>query len=571
MMAMSDNKTSKQNSDHQLPDADKTTVDPQSPEQGQHTAHPQSLPEPETKKGRWRPSLIWLIPAVALLIALSLAVKAVLDTGPKINVSFRTAEGLVAGKTTVRYKQVDIGLVRQIDLSEDRSHVVAQIELRKDASNFAAKDSRFWVVRPRIGASGVSGIDTLLSGAYIEVDGGSTAEKQTDFTGLEVPPVVASDVPGKVFFLKAQDLGSLDIGAPIYYRRINVGQVTAYKLSNDGKQVELQTFIQAPYDKFVTTDARFWQASGLDVTLNASGFNLNTQSLASIVAGGIAFGYPEHSATASAAADQSSFTLWDSRTDALKDPDGRPRSIVMHFDHSLRGLSAGAPIDFMGIEIGHVTSINAEFDANYTQMRMRVEAVIYPSRLANGLALDPEGDIFKHFIQRGWRAQMRTGNLLTGQNYIAFDKFPKAKAAALTMHSNGTAEVPTTPTELSGLQAQVSQIADKVSKFPLVEIGEDVRKTLNNMNTTIASTDKLVKQLDSKVAPGMQATLDDVRKTMQSTESILSSDAPMQQDVRRALQQMTRAAASLQLMADYIEQHPESIIRGKKAEADNAK
>lgn len=570
-MAMSDNKTSNQNSDHQQSDPDHTPTDSKQAASVQDRVTASSLPEPEKKKGRWRPSLIWLIPAVALLIALSLAVKAVLDTGPKINVSFRTAEGLVAGKTTVRYKQVDIGLVRQIDLSEDHSHVIAQIELRKDASNFAAKDSRFWVVRPRIGASGVTGIDTLLSGAYIEVDGGKTADKQTEFNGLEVPPVVASDVPGKVFFLKAQDLGSLDIGAPIYYRRINVGQITAFKLSNDGKQVELQTFIQAPYDKFVTTDARFWQASGVDVTLNASGFNLNTQSLASIVAGGIAFGYPEHATTASAAADQSSFTLWDSRSDALKEPDGRPRSIVMYFDHSLRGLSAGAPIDFMGIEIGNVTSINAEFDANYTQMRMRVDALIYPSRLANGLALDPEGDIFKHFIQRGWRAQMRTGNLLTGQNFIAFDKFPKAKVATLKMHSNGTAEVPTTPTELSGLQAQVSQIADKVSKFPLVEIGDDVRKTLNNMNTTIASTDKLVKQLDSKVAPGMQATLDDVRKTMQSTESVLSSDAPMQQDVRRALQQMTRAAASLQLMADYIEQHPESIIRGKKAEADNAK
>lgn len=530
----------------------------------------QGLPEPQKKKDRWRPALIWLIPFIALLIGLSLAIKAVLDTGPTIDVSFRTAEGLVAGKTTVRYKQVDIGLVRQIDLSEDRSHVIAKIELRKDASNFAAKDSRFWVVRPRVGVGGISGIDTLLSGAYIEVDGGKSTEKQENFSGLEVPPVISSDVPGKVFFLKARDLGSLDIGAPIYYRRINVGQITAYKLAQDGKSVELQTFVQAPYDKFVTTDARFWQASGVDVTLNASGFNLDTQSLASIVAGGIAFGYPETSSAASAE-NNSRFNLWDSRTEAMKEPDGKPRQILMYFNHSLRGLAVGAPIDFMGIEIGSVKSINVEFDPSYSQLRMRVDAVIYPSRLANGKELDPDGEIFKHFIQKGWRAQMRTGNLLTGQNYIAFDMFPKAKPATLIIRADGKAEVPTTPTELSGLQAQVSQIADKVSKFPLVEIGQDVRKTLNNMNTTIESTDKLVKQLDGKVAPGLQAALDDVRKTMQSTETILSSDAPMQQDVRRALQQMTRAAASLQLMADYIEQHPESLIRGKRPEADNDK
>lgn len=543
------------NSEHPVPDPNHTS---------------RGLPEPQKRKGKWRPALIWLIPLVALLIALSLAVKAILNTGPTIDVSFRTAEGLVAGKTTVRYKQVDIGLVRQIDLADDGSHVIAKIELRKDASQFASKDSRFWVVRPRIGTSGVSGIDTLLSGAYIEVDGGKSKEKQEEFTGLEVPPVVASDVPGKVYFLKARDLGSLDIGSPIYYRRINVGQITAYKLSQDGKSVELQTFVRSPYDKFVTTDARFWQASGVDVTLNASGFNLDTQSLASIVAGGIAFGYPE-SSNAGVAANHSRFILADSRAEALKEPDGRPKQIIMYFNHSIRGLTAGAPIDFMGLEIGNVKAINVEFNANYTQLRMRVEALIYPSRLANGKELDPDGDIFRSFIQQGWRAQMRTGNLLTGQNYIAFDKFPKAKPANLIIRPNGVVEVPTTPTELSGLQAQVSQIADKLTKFPLVEIGQDVRKTLKNMNTAIESTDKLVKQLDGKVAPDLQATLTEVRKTVKSSESILSSDAPMQQDVRRALQQMTRAAASLQLMADYIEQHPESLIRGKLPEDDDDK
>lgn len=555
-MSMSENEITTGNSDHRNADVELDSMN--------------DLPEPQEKKSRWKPLLIWLIPLIALLIALSLAVKALLSHGPTIDVSFRTAEGLVAGKTTVRYKQVDIGVVRQIDLSDDRSHVIARIDLRKGASNFAAKDSRFWVVRPRIGTSGVSGIDTLLSGSYIEVDGGKSAEDKFEFTGLEVPPVISSDVPGKVFFLNADDLGSLDIGSPIYYRRINVGQITAYKLSDDGKNVELQTFIRAPYDKFVTTDARFWQASGIDVTLNASGFNLDTQSLASIVAGGIAFGIPE-SSRATTAANHSRFNLWDSKGDALKEPDGQPRGVIMYFDHSLRGLTVGAPIDFMGIEIGNVKSINAEFYDHYKQIRMRVEAVIYPSRVENGQALNPNSEIFKDFIEHGWRAQMRTGNLLTGQNYIALDKFPKAKPATLQILGDNRVVIPTTPTELSGLQAQVSQIADKLTKFPLVEIGQDVRKTLNNMNTAIESTDKLVKQLDGKVAPGLQATLDDVRKTVRSSESILSSDAPLQQDVRKALQQMTRAAASLQLMSDYIEQHPESIIRGKTPETDDEK
>lgn len=524
-----------------------------------------ALPEPSKKRSKWKPSLIWLIPLLALLIALSLALKAYLNTGPTIDVSFRTAEGLEAGKTTVRFKQVNIGLVRQIALAEDRSHVIAKIELRKDASNFASKDSRFWVVRPRVGTSGVSGIETLLSGAYIEVDGGKAKEKKNQFNGLETPPVVASDVPGKIFFLKADDLGSLDFGSPIYYRRINVGQITAYDLSKDGKTVELQTFIRAPYDKFVTQDARFWQASGLDVNLSASGFSLNTQSLASIVSGGIAFGYPEGS-DAPVAKDRSRFDLFDTRAQALKVPDVNPRRIVMYFSESLRGLSVGAPIDFMGVEIGNVKAINTEFRNNYSQIRMRVDAEVYPSRIAVGHELDPQGAIFRNFVEKGWRAQMRTGNLLTGQNYIAFDVFPKAKYATVIKNANGTVEIPTTATELKGLQAQVAEITDKVTKFPLVEIGQDVRKTLATLDSTVQSTKKLMDQLDGKVAPNLQATLDDVRKTVRSSETVLSSDAPLQQDLRRTLQQVTRAAASLQLMADQIEQHPESLIRGKSPE-----
>lgn len=539
---------------------------PESPDMPQQPALA-SIPQPRTSKKRWIPSLIWIIPLIALLIGLSLVVKSVLETGPTIQVSFRTADGLIAGKTTVRYKQVNIGLVRHIELSEDRSHVIAHIELIRSASNFASRDSRFWVVRPRVGANGVTGIDTLLSGAYIEADGGRSELEQESFQGLDIPPVVASDVPGKTYFLKTSDLGSLDAGSPIYYRRINVGQVSAYKLADDGQSVQLQIFIQSPYDKFVTTDARFWQASGVDVSLSASGFKVDTQSLASIVAGGIAFGYPENS-QAEVASSKQTFKLWDSQEDALKEPDGQPHWVVMYFDQSLRGLAVDAPIDFMGIEIGNVKSINVEFGQNYQRLRMRVEAVIYPSRLAHGKELDPDGAILKSFIDRGWRAQMRTGNLLTGQNYIAFDVFPKAKPASLHALPNGRVEIPTTPTELSGLQAQVSQIADKLTKFPLVEIGQDVRKTLANMNAAIESTDKLVKQLDGKIAPSMQATLDDARRTLKSSETILASDAPMQQDIRRALQQMTRAAASIQLMADYIEQHPESLIRGKSPQED---
>lgn len=533
-------------------------------ESNRHATLPvgQVLAEPgTTQPKRWKFSLVWFIPLIALAIGLSLVVKVMLETGPTISVSFKTADGLQAGKTTVRYKEVDIGLVRQIQLAEDRSHVIVKIELSQSARGFAVSDTRFWVVRPRIGTGGISGINTLLSGAYIGVAGGKSNIKKDEFVGLESPPIITGDVPGKVFILQSSDLGSLDTGSPIYYRRINVGQVSAYKLADDGKSVEVQAFIQSPYDRYVTTDTRFWHASGIDVSLNASGFQVNTQSLASIAAGGVAFGFPENS-NAEIAANNSVFKLADNQAEALKDSDGKPVRILMYFDQSLRGLTKGAPIDFRGIELGYVKSINVEFDSTYRQLRMPVIAEVYPSRLSHGREFDPDKEVLRDFIQRGLRAQMKTGNILTGQNYIAIDFFPKAKPAELKF-INGMAEIPTIPSELSGLQAQVTQIADKLAKFPITEIGQDVRKTMANLNTTIESTDKLVKQLDGKTAPAMQATLDDARKTMQSTQTILASDAPMQQDIRRAVQQMTRAAASLQLMSDYIQEHPESLIRGK--------
>jgi paraquat-inducible protein B len=545
----------------------KDQVSKQSADQTKKLPSGNVLIEPRTSQPkRLRFSLVWIIPLVALLIGLSLVVKVIMDTGPTINVTFHSADGLQAGKTTVRYKEVDIGLVKYIGLADDHSHVIVKIELSKAAKSFAVEDARFWVVRPRIGAGGISGISTLLSGAYIGVDGGKSKLERNSFTGLETPPAIAADVPGKTYTLQSTDLGSLDTGSPIYYRRINVGQVSGYKLADDGKSVQLQIFVQSPYDHYVTTDTRFWHASGLDVSLSASGFKVNTQSLASIVSGGIAFGFPENS-DAKIAASNTLFNLADTQEDALKESDGKPIRFLMYFDQSLRGLSKGSVIDFRGIELGNVQSINVEFDSTYRQLRMPVIAEIYPSRLSHGREFDPNQKMLAEFIQRGLRAQMRTGNILTGQNYIALDFFPKAKPAELKF-DKGLAEIPTTPTELSNLQAQVTQIADKLTKFPLDEIGQDLRKTMANMNTTIDTTNKLVSQMNGKVAPAMQATLDDARKTMQSTQSVLASDAPLQQDVRRAMQQMTRAAASLQLMSDYIEQHPESLIRGKSANQD---
>ncbi|KEZ74425.1 mammalian cell entry protein, partial [Pseudomonas syringae pv. syringae FF5] len=250
------------------------------------------MPRPEVKRRRLRVSLIWLVPIVAAIIGISMALHDWMNIGPRITVSFLTAEGLEANKTQVKYKNVVIGMVTDISLSDDRTHVLATIELNTSATPFTRVDSQFWVVRPRIGAHGVSGVDTLLSGAFIGADAGSAEETKASFTGLETPPPVTFGEKGKRFTLHTDDLGSLDIGSPIYFRRIQVGQVVAYDLSKDGRGVDIQIFINAPNDQYITTDTRFWNASGVDITVGASGVKVNTQSLTSIISGGIAFREP---------------------------------------------------------------------------------------------------------------------------------------------------------------------------------------------------------------------------------------------------------------------------------------
>ncbi|MGJ7522541.1 intermembrane transport protein PqiB [Variovorax sp. LT1P1] len=526
------------------------------------------LPPPRVARRRdWMPSLIWLIPVVAALVGIFLVARILIDRGPEVVLTFRTAEGLEAGKTAVKYKDVQIGVVQSLRLSSDRSHVRVTLQLNKDTEAFTAQDTRYWVVRPRLDTSGISGLSTLLSGAYIGVDAGTSEESAKEFTGLEVPPIVTRDASGKQFLLRAPDIGSLDVGSPVYYRRIKVGQVAAYELNEDGRGVTLRIFVNAPYDKFVGGNSRFWQASGLDMRLNASGITLRTQSLATILLGGIAFGAPE-SENGPVAGENTAFALAEDEGAAMKPPDGPAQTMLLYFNQSLRGLSPGAPLDFRGVVIGEVKSIGIRFDRTEREFRMPVLVTVYPDRLHTRATGEPEESRFsqqqrlRFLISKGLRAQMRTGNLLTGQNYIALDFFPKAPKVVVDVEKNPL-EMPTLPNSLDELQSQVQEIATKLNKIPFEQIGTDVRAALATLNKTLVSAEQLARTLNNDVSPEITAAMKDARKTINSAERTLAQDSPLQQDMRQTLQELTRAAGSVRVLTDYLERHPESLLRGK--------
>jgi len=525
--------------------------------------------------------LVWLIPLVAALVGGWLAVKAIVDKGPTVTISFHSAEGLEKGKTKLKYKDVEIGLVTDVALSPDTTRVIATAELVKDAEKYLVEDTRFWVVRPRISGGTVTGLGTLLSGSYIGVDIGKSSKGRHEFVGLEVPPVISTGAPGREFVLHAPNIGSLDVGSPVYFRRLQAGQVSGHTLDKGGRGVTLKVFINSPYDKFVNTNTRFWQASGIDLSLDANGVKITTESIVSILIGGLAFETPVESTDLPPAPADTQFKLFPSAQLALKNPEPDVMKLTMVFNESTRGLLVGAPIDWRGIVYGHVTAISpvTEKTKKTRQFNIKVEAEIYPQRMrprdagdAPVLSNDRRRALMNTMIERGLRAQLRTGSLLTGQLYVALDFFPdqpKIKTKPLVkgaLANDELPEIPTIPSALLELQEIIGSIGRKIDKFPIEAVGADLQATLKSATRVMNQIDNELVQEARGTMIDLRAALVDARKAIDAADAALRPNSPLSQDARDAMREIARAAAAFRVLADYLERQPDALLWGKKGE-----
>jgi paraquat-inducible protein B len=538
------------------------------------------------KKGM-RISVVWIIPILAAVVAVGIAVQRIMSEGPTITILFKAAEGLEAGKTFVKYKDVNIGQVTAVKLSPDHTKVEVTAKIDKAEAGLMVEDAKFWVVEPRVTLSGVSGLGTLLSGNYIGFELGKSDEPQRHYIGLDVPPIITGGQPGRQFVLKADSLGSLGIGSPIYYHRLQAGQIVAYSLATDGKGIDLKIFVNAPYDKYVNPGTRFWNASGIDASIGAGGVEVRTQSLIAVLAGGLAFETPPFAARAEPAAANTVFTLYNDQATAMKQADSISAHYVLYFNESLRGLSVGAPVTLLGLPAGEVTEVGFAFDPRTTNLRGRVEIVSYPERLvarlspkdvALGKAFEASA-LQRHLLmqrmveQRGLRAQLRSGNLLTGQLFVALDFFPDAPKTKIDW-SLELPEFPVVPSTVSDIEAKITGIVAKLDKLPLDKIGDDLTKVLVTADQALKDASTAINSLNADVTPGLKTTMEEIRRAVASADAVLKNtdttlvgkDAPAQQDLRDALQEITRAARSLRVLTDYLERHPESLIRGKSEE-----
>ncbi len=540
-------------------------------------------------KRRGRVSVVWLVPILAAVVAIGIAVQRLLAEGPTIQIVFKEAEGIEAGKTFIKYKDVKIGQVTAVELTEDYGKVTVTAKIAKSAAGLIVDDAAFWVVEPRVSLSGVSGLSTLLSGNYIGFEAGKSKTTKRHFKGLEIPPVITGDQTGRQFVLHARSLGSLGVGAPVYYRSLRAGQVVAYGLAADGKSIDVRIFVHAPYDKYVTTATRFWNASGVDVSIGANGVDVRTASLVALIAGGLAFETPSFDTGTDLAAANAEFTLYNDQATAMQQPESVAARYVLYFDETLRGLSVGAPVTLLGLPGGTVTDVGLDIHPKTMKIRGRVEVVAYPERLVGQLrkgsfqqrageavVLDTKERqlLIRRVIEHGGlRAQLRSGNLLTGQLYVAFDAFPNAPKVKIDW-SRDPVELPVVKSTLPQLEDRLTSILAKIDALQFDEIGRDIRATLAAFDQLMKDTDAAVKKFDVEVTPEIKSALQAFKETSASaTEAIkntdttlLSPEAPAMQELRATLQEFTRAARSLRILTDYLEQHPEALIRGKTEE-----
>jgi paraquat-inducible protein B len=495
-------------------------------------------------------SVVWLIPLIAALIGGWLAWKAFSEQGPTITIRFMSAEGLEAGKTKIRYKDVEVGQVENIKLSEDLSHVIVTANLVKGAGDYLTENTRFWVVRASVRAGQVSGLGTLLSGAYIGIDPVTEGRSVRHFEGLDTAPVVTTDQPGRHFLLRADRRGSLDVGAPLYYRQIQVGEVVAYDIGEDAESIDFKVFVHAPYDQKVRENTQFWNASGLDVSLTAQGVRVETESLTSILIGGLAFGSPENESTAPVAQEGQVFHLYENHEAARAKKFAEKRRFLLYFDGSVRGLSPGAPVEFRGIQIGEVVDVKLQLNVTTEVFQIPVVIDIEPERVAPTGQFPPEwaqldrnerqNRFFDQLVARGMRAQLKTGSLITGQLFVDMGMHDKVKTAAID-YSGPYPVLPTVPTSLEEITSRVADILDKLEQFPIDKLGK-------NMDATLA---------------GLQQTISQTERTLAALEKTVSTDSPLQQEMQQTLEELSSAARSLRLLADYLERNPEAILRGK--------
>jgi paraquat-inducible protein B len=501
-------------------------------------AHPRPIVTPVR-----RLSPIWIIPIVAAVLGLWLAWQYYAARGPAITVRFETAEGIVEGKTPVMCRSVTVGTVETVGLTSNLKGVVVTMQMSHEATRLLTDDTQIWVVRPRYGAGGISGLGTLVSGSYIELAPGVSTAPRRDFVGLEQPPVTPQGVPGLHVTLLTDEAGGIAPGTSITYKGLSAGRIETRVFHPKTGKVEFGAFIFAEYASLVRTNTKFWSVSGLNVQVGANGLQLQTGTLESLLMGGITFGQPAAAGSAPEAPDGATFTLYQSLEDTQKFAMRSSVPYLLLFSGGVRGLNDGAPVEFRGVRIGTVNGVSFRYLPNDPARRVPVLIQVDPTFITNLPSENTEAaeNFIAEAVRGGLRASLKTGNLLTGQLYVDFD-FQKDAPPAEVADVEGYRVIPTTSGGLGELQDKATALLDKLAGLPLDDTVRNASAALEAIKTTAENL--------SKTAGGF------------------SADSAVYRQLTATLRELDETLRSVRTLADTLEQKPNSLIFGKgKAKA----
>lgn len=552
-----------------------------------------SLPSVAVRKRRW-PSPIWLLPLIALLIGLWLLYQNWYKTGPTIVVQFTNAEGIEPGKTEVRYKAVAVGKLKSLRVSDDLKYVDAEIILSRDMGKHLGSDARFWIVSPRITRSGISGLSTFFSGTYIGMSPGTNSDDQTYYMGEDRPPVIAPTEAGRRFYLLADSLGSIDIGAPIFYKQLQVGEVIDFKLLDKNAGVQLEVFIRDPYYELVRNNSRFWNASGAEFKFGANGATFRMESLTSLISGGIAFETPKAFDESPASPAQQTFVLYKNYDNTQEKQYAQRLYYVMHFQGNVRGLAVGNPVEFQGVPVGQVENIDIRLDKTSQQLKVPVLVSIQPQQFDESLTPNTADMAMRQLVDRGLRAKLDTSSLLTGQKVITLTMEKSPKSADI-VKIGGYSEFPTISAALDDLPAMAADVMSSLQETldgvkRIVNSGK-LDKTIDSANSMLKEVEKavkeaqkVIKQVDQQTLPGVTKNLERVtgnvdqvsqefnrslqqlQGSLEQIDRLTARNSPTQYQLDEMMEEVTNAARSVRTLSETLERKPNSLLRGKPNE-----
>lgn len=523
-------------------------------------------------------SPIWLIPLLALAVALWMVWQESAGAGPQVQVLISDAEGLEAGKTPVRVRNVDVGLVSEISLNDDMSAAVLTIDMNENTQRMLAVDSEFWVVKPRIGRQGVSGLSTLLSGAYLRLQPGSAEQTTTRFKALEEPPVTPQQTPGRRITLTSSVNAAVVVGDSVQYRGVSVGQVEKVAFNVDNRTMEYQVFVEQPYDELLTENTRFWLQSGLSLRWNASGLDVSLGSFESLLGAGINFGVPEGQPSGEKIAESRTFELFASEEAARQQGFVNGIDYVILLDESVAGLEEGAPVQFKGVRVGTVLKVPLRWNpTNDDQAPLKQIPVLvrYEPERMDGLVPDTRIEYWRErlpeLFEQGLRANIRASNLLTNTLYVDLRFYPEAEAVA-EQEFAGYPVLPSMVSDFSRLEEKLNQLLDKFNGLQLEASLNEFSEAMTATQTSAEEIEALAQSVAEIVAqPGMQELPQLLQQNLVQLQQLLDSvddGSATRRQLHRSLSNIEQLTRDLKPFIEQLREQPNSLIFAPEETAD---